>query len=48
MVGVPIDATIAIQPSGVKRLVDAMGGRNVKVERDMDYDDNNRAASHPS
>lgn len=41
MVGVPIDATIAIQPSGAKQLVDAMGGLNVNVERDMDYDDSN-------
>jgi LCP family protein required for cell wall assembly len=40
LVGVPIDATIAIQPDGAKTLVDAMGGMNVDVERDMDYDDN--------
>lgn len=41
MVGVPVDATITIEPSGAKQLVDAMGGLNVNVERDMDYDDNN-------
>ncbi len=40
LVGVPIDATIALQPEGAKQLVDAMGGMNVDVERDMDYDDN--------
>ena len=40
LVGAPIDATIAIQPEGAKQLVDAMGGMNVNVERDMDYDDN--------
>jgi polyisoprenyl-teichoic acid--peptidoglycan teichoic acid transferase len=40
LVGVPIDATIAVQPEGAKQLVDAMGGMNVNVEHDMDYDDN--------
>jgi LCP family protein required for cell wall assembly len=40
LVGVPIDATIAVQPEGAKQLVDAMGGMNVDVEHDMDYDDN--------
>lgn len=39
--GVPIDATLAVQPQDAKQLVDAMGGLNVNVERDMDYDDNN-------
>jgi LCP family protein required for cell wall assembly len=41
LVGVPIDATIALQPEGAKQLVDAIGGLNVEVEHDMDYDDNN-------
>jgi len=41
LVGVPIDATIALQPQGAKQLVDALGGLNVNVEHDMDYDDNN-------
>ncbi len=40
MVGVPIDATMVVQPEGAKQLVDAMGGLNVDVEKDMDYDDN--------
>jgi LCP family protein required for cell wall assembly len=40
LVGAPIDATIAVQPEGAKALVDAMGGMNVAVDRDMDYDDN--------
>ncbi|WP_317996236.1 LCP family protein [Vulcanimicrobium alpinum] len=40
LTGVPIDATIAVQPEGAKQLVDAMGGMNVDVEHDMDYDDN--------
>jgi LCP family protein required for cell wall assembly len=41
LAGVPIDATIAVRPEGAKQLVDALGGLNVDVERDMDYDDNN-------
>jgi len=40
LTGVHVDATVAIQPDGAKQLVDAMGGMNVNVERDMDYDDN--------
>lgn len=36
----PVDGTIVINPQGAKQLVDAMGGLNVNVERDMDYDDN--------
>ncbi len=36
----PVDATIAVAPAGAKQLVDALGGLNVDVERDMDYDDN--------
>ncbi len=38
---VPIDGTLAVQPQDAKQLVDAMGGLNINVERDMDYDDNN-------
>ncbi|MBV8750517.1 MAG: LCP family protein [Candidatus Eremiobacteraeota bacterium] len=40
LMGTPIDATIAVEPEGAKQLVDAMGGMNVNVESDMDYDDN--------
>jgi LCP family protein required for cell wall assembly len=38
--GVPIDATVAIQPEGAAQIVDAMGGLNINVDEDMDYDDN--------
>jgi polyisoprenyl-teichoic acid--peptidoglycan teichoic acid transferase len=38
--GVPIDATMVVQPEGAKQLVDAMGGLNIDVEKNMDYDDN--------
>lgn len=41
MGGVPIDATVALQPEGAAQIVDAMGGLNVDVDEDMDYDDNN-------
>jgi LCP family protein required for cell wall assembly len=41
MGGVPIDATIALQPEGAASIVDAMGGLNVNVDENMDYDDNN-------
>ncbi len=41
MGGVPISATIALQPEGAAQIVDAMGGLNVNVDEDMDYDDNN-------
>lgn len=41
MGGVPIDATIALQPEGAAQIVDALGGLNVDVDEDMDYDDNN-------
>jgi polyisoprenyl-teichoic acid--peptidoglycan teichoic acid transferase len=37
--GIPIDATIALQPDGAASIVDAMGGLNVNVDEDMDYDD---------
>jgi LCP family protein required for cell wall assembly len=40
LTGAHIDATLAIDPQGAKQLVDAMGGLNVDVETDMDYDDN--------
>jgi len=40
LIGVPIDATLAIDPQGAKQIVDAMGGLNVNVETDMNYDDN--------
>jgi LCP family protein required for cell wall assembly len=40
LTGVHVDATLAVQPDGAKQLVDAMGGMNVNVEHDMDYDDN--------
>ena len=40
LTGVHVDATLAVEPDGAKQLVDAMGGMNVNVERDMDYDDN--------
>jgi len=40
LLGVHVDATIAVDPVGAKQIVDAMGGLNVKVERNMDYDDN--------
>ena len=38
--GIPIDATIALQPEGAAQIVDAMGGLNVNVDENMDYDDN--------
>jgi LCP family protein required for cell wall assembly len=40
LTGAHIDATLVVDPSGAKQLVDAMGGLNVDVERTMDYDDN--------
>ncbi len=40
MNGIPIDATIALQPQGAAQIVDALGGLNVAVDEDMDYDDN--------
>jgi polyisoprenyl-teichoic acid--peptidoglycan teichoic acid transferase len=38
--GVPIDAIVALQPDGAAKIVDAMGGLDVNVDEDMDYDDN--------
>lgn len=40
LTGIPIDATVAVDPQGVKQIVDALGGLNLNVESDMDYDDN--------
>jgi LCP family protein required for cell wall assembly len=41
MGGIPIDAIVALQPEGAATLVDAMGGLDVNVDEDMEYDDNN-------
>jgi LCP family protein required for cell wall assembly len=38
--GIPIDAVVALQPEGAAQIVDAMGGLNVDVDENMDYDDN--------
>ena len=38
--GIPIDAIVALQPEGAAKIVDAMGGLDVNVDEDMDYDDN--------
>jgi len=38
--GVPIDAIVALQPEGAAKIVDAIGGLDVNVDEDMDYDDN--------
>lgn len=40
LTGAPIDATIAVRPEDAKQIVDAMGGLNVNVDENMDYDDN--------
>jgi LCP family protein required for cell wall assembly len=40
LIGAPIDATIALRPADAKQIVDAMGGLNVNVDEDMNYDDN--------
>ena len=42
MGGVPIDAIVALQPEGAAALVDAMGGLDVNVDEDMDYDDSSQ------
>jgi len=39
--GVPIDAIVALQPEGAAAIVDAMGGLDVNVDEDMNYDDDN-------
>ncbi|MFY9718552.1 MAG: LCP family protein [Candidatus Cybelea sp.] len=35
----PIDAIVALQPEGAAAIVNAMGGLDVNVDEDMDYDD---------
>lgn len=40
LIGAPIDATIALRPEDAKQIIDAMGGLNVNVDENMDYDDN--------
>lgn len=42
MGGIPIDAIIALQPDGAAALVDAMGGLDVNIDEDMDYDDSSQ------
>jgi len=37
---VPIDYYVRIQTGGFKRIVDALGGVEINVEKKMDYDDN--------
>lgn len=37
---IPIDYYVRIQTGGFKRIVDALGGVEVNVEKQMDYDDN--------
>lgn len=39
MGGIPIDAIVALQPEDAAKLVDVMGGLDVNVDEDMDYDD---------
>jgi LCP family protein required for cell wall assembly len=39
LTGAQIDATMVVEPQGAKQLVDAVGGLNVDIEKDMDYDD---------
>ena len=39
--GVPIDAIVALQPEGAAAIVDAMGGLDVNVDENMNYDDEN-------
>ncbi len=38
--GIPIDHFVIVRVSGARKLVDAIGGLHVEVEKDMDYDDN--------
>lgn len=38
--GVPIDYSLVVKVDAARELVDALGGLNLKVEKDMDYDDN--------
>jgi anionic cell wall polymer biosynthesis LytR-Cps2A-Psr (LCP) family protein len=39
--GAPVDAIVALQPEGAAAIVDAMGGLDVNVDENMDYDDDN-------
>lgn len=38
--GVPIDHYVIVKVAGAGKMVDALGGLQVDVEKDMDYDDN--------
>ncbi|MGI5843113.1 MAG: LCP family protein [Candidatus Xenobium sp.] len=38
--GIPIDHFVIVRVSGARKLVDAIGGLHVEVEKKMDYDDN--------
>lgn len=38
--GIPIHHYVVVKVAGAKKLVDAMGGLPLDVEKDMDYDDN--------
>ena len=38
--GIPIHHYVVVKVAGAKKLVDAMGGLPIDVEKDMDYDDN--------
>jgi polyisoprenyl-teichoic acid--peptidoglycan teichoic acid transferase len=38
--GAPIDAIVAAQPEGAAAVVNAIGGLDVNVDEEMDYDDN--------
>lgn len=38
--GIRIDHTVVIKPYAVEHLVDALGGVDIDVEKNMDYDDN--------
>jgi len=38
--GIPIDHFVIVRVSGARKLVDAIGGLHVEVEKDMNYDDN--------
>jgi LCP family protein required for cell wall assembly len=39
--GAPVDAIVALQPEGAAAIVNAMGGLDVNVDEDMNYDDDN-------
>ena len=40
LLGVPIDHAVVVRLSAARELVDALGGLRLRVEKDMDYDDN--------